>query len=243
MFSFQRTGIPVFLLCWQFNAYIAYPELIVAYLIMRYSANYPPSSTFNRKLVDIYKMKYPLLKQCNFSRKVPDPSRQSVNAFANKVTDKFPTLKRLDTMLDTYRIGKTLKSYRDRIYSNAIQHGFAWDVADNTRMIMGLPLLFMLLHYGDVGLYIMDSESYNHLVTQIMCSLIGGAYGSRITANWAMRTMVLTVTEKHFGLRSESGVYYGYKKTENVNKKNSMNKDYSETVSGSKVSSRKPKRK
>lgn len=245
----QRTGLPAFLLCWQFSSYITHPELVIAYFIMRYSCNYWPGSNINEKLVEGYKLRYPKLSQCNWSRKVPDPTKQSVDAFANRITTNIPLLAKVDSFLDNNKIGKSLKNFRARVYSLPIKHGFAWDIADNTRIVIGLPLLFAMFHYGGMGLYITDSEYYNPVFFQWMCTYIGGAYMARLSSNWGLRIMALTTTEKQYGLRSDTGVYYGYKKDEDINqfnkKKTRMNNaEYdAETVSTGKVSSRKPKRK
>ena len=166
----------------------------------------------NVKLVEMYKLRYPALEQCKWSRKVPDPTKQSTDAFADRITSHMPLLAKVDSMVDNMKFGKVLKAFRDRVYSNAITHGFAWDIADNTRIIIGLPLLFAMFHYGGMGLYMSDSEYYDPVFFQWVCTYIGSAYGARLTSNWAMRTMALTITEKQYGLRSDSGVYYGYKK-------------------------------
>merc|ERR1712130_73139 len=156
-------------------------------------------------------MGYPLLKECNWSRKVPDPSRQSVDAFAQNITTKIPILQRVESFLNNNKfIGQRLKHFRERVYLNPIQHGFGWDIADNTRIIIGLPLLFGLLHYGEIGLYWMDSEYYNPVFAQWCCIYIGAAFGARLTSNFALRTMALTQMEKNYGLRGQSGEYFGF---------------------------------
>ena len=214
---------------------------------MRYSSNYWPSSTINTKLVELYKIIYPTLEECKWSRKVPDPTKQSVDAFANRVTTQIPILAKVDEGLDKWRVGKYLKDFRQRVYANPIKHGFAWDIADNTRVVMGLPVLFGLLHYSGIGLYIIDCEVYPEFqhFFQWLCTYIGGAYGARVLSNFSLRFLVLTTMEKQYGLRSESGVYYGYKKDEDVNtnrKKSTMNSDIEEPISKGKVSSRKPRK-
>jgi len=205
------TGIPFFLLCWKCSAFIVYPELMFAYFLVRFTANYVPGTTINRKLVKLYKLKYPLLSECNFSRKCPDPTKQSVDAFADDVASKIPILQKVESFLDRNRfIGRWLKNFREKRYANPIEHGFAWDIADNTRVIIALPLLFGLMHYGGLGLYIADSEGYHPEATQWICTYIGAAYGARITSNWALRAMTLTTIEKQFGLRNDSGEYFGF---------------------------------
>eukprot|EP01084_Bolivina_argentea_P025155 46791_1 len=225
------TGIPFFLLCWQCSNYIIYPELILSYLIMRYTTHYVPGTTINRRLVEVYKLKYPLLNKCNWSRKLPDPTRQNVDAFAEILTTKISILEKIQS-----KIPKYLKDFRYIVYANPIKHGFAWDVANNTRMIIGIPLLFGLFHYGGIGLYITDLSVYNPIIAQWACIYIGASYGARITSNWALRTMVLTTIEKRYGLRNESGEYFGYKKS-NINRKGTMDNDNNFKLSS------KPKRK
>ena len=226
------------MLCWQCSAYIVYPELIISYFAMRYTANYFPGSHINTKLVGLYQAKYPLLSECKWSRKVPDPSRQSVEAFADNLQSKIPILQKVQSFIDndSWIVGKYLKEFRQRVYTNPIKHGFAWDIADNTRIIIGLPLMFGLLHYGGVGLYVSDSELWSPEYAKWVCMYIGGAYGARLTANWSLRTMALTVIEKSYGLRAQNGEYFGYE----GKSKMSANEKASETVSNAKVTSRKP---
>eukprot|EP01083_Nonionella_stella_P157238 510323_1 len=243
------TGLCFFLLCWQCSAYIVHPDLILAYFIMRYSVNYPPGSTFNSKLAQLYKLKYPLLNDCNWSRKMPDPTRQTVDAVADNLTSKIPLLDKLQSFLDNekWKVGQSMKKFRERTYSNAIKQGFAWDIADNVRVIVGLPLLFAFLHHGGVGLYLSDLEAYNPMIAQWICIYIGGAYGARLSSNWTLRTVVLTTIEKRYGLRAQSGEYYGFiEKDKGVHRKGTMSSsssDTSESVSQAKMSSKKPKKK
>eukprot|EP00485_Elphidium_margaritaceum_P014025 CAMPEP_0202731868 /NCGR_PEP_ID=MMETSP1385-20130828/187370_1 /ASSEMBLY_ACC=CAM_ASM_000861 /TAXON_ID=933848 /ORGANISM="Elphidium margaritaceum" /LENGTH=399 /DNA_ID=CAMNT_0049398171 /DNA_START=26 /DNA_END=1222 /DNA_ORIENTATION=- len=201
-------GVPIFMLCWKFKETLVSPELIFAYLFARYSSYFVPFSSLNRKLVQFYQTRYPLLHECRFSRKLPDPSKQCVNAFAEDVMQRVPFLRRIDVLLEKVYVGRYMKRFRRNIYSNAIEHGFAWDVADNTRFIVFLPLTYQLLHSSGLGAYLSDA-ALEDTFGQCVCCYIGAAFGARVMSHWTMRAMALMQSEKQFGLRSDAGVYYG----------------------------------
>eukprot|EP01084_Bolivina_argentea_P223937 378783_1 len=122
-----------------------------------------PGSLINKNLVTLYKTKYALLEECRWSRKVPDPALQSVDEMAHNLTNKMPKLRGINNFInnDNWIIGKKLKDFQLRVYRNPIKYGFAWDVADNTRILITLPLLTTFLYYGGLGDFVSSLDHWN----------------------------------------------------------------------------------
>eukprot|EP00494_Astrolonche_serrata_P023925 UN24183 len=135
--SLYITSIPLYIGFYHWS--LISPNFFLAWAVDKYilSAFY---TKWTENLANKYRTRHPILKECLFSRALPDSFAQDPKAQHDTLKAKANLFGRLPDN-SAYDIGFELRRKR---LANEIKYGISWDMADNSRAVGTIPITFAI---------------------------------------------------------------------------------------------------